>query len=96
MLCCLAPATATVPLDTRTTHDAICGGDLYFIALSHSVTLKCVTGHTRDINHLVWGVDLVEQHLIASCGLTAKPLIAKRPLLRLAEYSINAPRTGEE
>jgi carnosine synthase len=40
-------------------------------------------------------VDLVEQHLIASCGLTAKPLIAKRPLLRLAEYSINAPRTGE-
>lgn len=49
----------------------------------------------RDINRVVWGVDLVEEHLLASCGLPAKPLIARRPLVRLAEYSINAPVTGE-
>jgi carnosine synthase len=51
-------------------------------------------GGVRDINRVVWGVDLVEEHLLASCGLPAKPLIARRPLVRLAEYSINAPVTG--
>eukprot|EP00775_Hariotina_reticulata_P008874 gene8874-9052_t len=34
------------------------------------------------------------QHLLASCGLAAKPLIAAKPIMRLAEYSINAPVTG--
>ena len=48
----------------------------------------------RDINKMVWGVDLVEEHLLASCGLPAKPPIAKKPLMRVAEYSINAPATG--
>lgn len=43
----------------------------------------------------MWGVDLVEQHLLASSGLAAKPLIAAKPIMRLAEYSINAPVTGE-
>jgi carnosine synthase len=48
----------------------------------------------RDINRTVWGVDLVEEHLLGSCGLPARPLIARRPLANLAEYSINAPITG--
>ena len=48
----------------------------------------------RDINRAVWGVDLVEEHLLASCGLPARPLIARKPLARLAEYSINAPVSG--
>lgn len=48
----------------------------------------------RDITRTVWGVDLVEEHLLASCGLPARPLIARKPLARLAEYSINAPVTG--
>ncbi|KAF8057917.1 hypothetical protein HT031_005863 [Scenedesmus sp. PABB004] len=51
-------------------------------------------GGVRDINLVVWGVDLVVEHLLASCGLPAAPLIARRPLVRLAEYSINAPATG--
>ncbi|KIZ02970.1 ATP-grasp domain containing 1 [Monoraphidium neglectum] len=51
-------------------------------------------GGVRDINLAVWGVDLVDQHLLASAGLPARPLIAQRPLLRLAEYSVNAPATG--
>jgi len=51
-------------------------------------------GGVRDINKMVWGVDLVEEHLLASCGLPAKPPIAKKPLMRVAEYSINAPATG--
>jgi hypothetical protein len=50
----------------------------------------------RDINRTVWGVDLVEEHLMASCGLPARPLIARKPLARLAEYSINAPVSGEK
>lgn len=33
---------------------------------------------------------------MASCGLPARPLIARKPLARLAEYSINAPVSGEK
>ncbi|WIA35729.1 hypothetical protein OEZ86_004131 [Tetradesmus obliquus] len=51
-------------------------------------------GGVRDINLVVWGVDLVEQQLLSSTGLPAKPAIARRPLQRIAEYSMNAPRTG--
>jgi hypothetical protein len=32
---------------------------------------------------------------MASCGLPARPLIARKPLARLAEYSINAPVSGK-
>jgi len=45
----------------------------------------------RDINRLVWGVDLVEEHLLASCGLPARPIISKRPLINLAGKQ---PRLG--
>lgn len=48
----------------------------------------------RDINRTCWGVDLVEEHILASAGLPARPRIARRPLAHLAEYSINAPTTG--
>jgi carnosine synthase len=48
----------------------------------------------RDTNLLVWGVDLVEEHLMSAAGLPCRPLIASRPLLELAEYSINAQVSG--
>jgi carnosine synthase len=42
----------------------------------------------------VWGVDLVEEHLMTSAGIPARPPVARKPLMHMAEYSINAARTG--
>ncbi|KAI8466821.1 MAG: ATP-grasp domain-containing protein [Monoraphidium minutum] len=51
-------------------------------------------GPVRDTNLLVWGVDLVEEHLMTSVGIPARPPVAKRPLVQMAEYSINAKASG--
>lgn len=48
----------------------------------------------RDTNLLVWGVDLVEEHLMCSAGIPARPPAARKPLVQMAEYSINANKTG--
>ena len=48
----------------------------------------------RDTNLLVWGVDLVEEHLMTAAGIPARPPVAKKPLVNMAEYSINAHSTG--
>jgi hypothetical protein len=42
----------------------------------------------------VWGVDLVEEHLLCSCGIPSRPPVAARPLTQLAEYSVNAHKSG--
>lgn len=36
----------------------------------------------------------MEEHLMACCGVPVRPLIARRPLRQLAEYSINAKVSG--
>eukprot|EP00798_Chlamydomonas_sp_ICE-L_P025943 gene25943-11622_t len=51
-------------------------------------------GPVRDMNLLTWGVDLVEEHLMACCGIPVRPPVAKRPLKQVAEYSVNAEKTG--
>lgn len=51
-------------------------------------------GMDRDINLLVWGVDLVEEQLMCSAGIPARPPAAPKPLRCIAEYSINAKKTG--
>ena len=51
-------------------------------------------GPVRDTNLRVWGVDLVEEHMLASLGIPSKPLILKTPREHIAEYSVNANRTG--
>lgn len=51
-------------------------------------------GPVRDTNLLVWGVDLVEEHLMTSVGIPARPPVARRPLVQMAEYSVNAKRSG--
>eukprot|EP00878_Enallax_costatus_P017564 GHUV01018451.1.p1 GENE.GHUV01018451.1~~GHUV01018451.1.p1 ORF type:complete len:258 (+),score=68.58 GHUV01018451.1:84-857(+) len=51
-------------------------------------------GPVRDTNLLVWGVDLVEEHLMTSAGIPARPPVARRPLVQMAEYSINAKVSG--
>ncbi|CAG9461129.1 unnamed protein product [Pedinophyceae sp. YPF-701] len=51
-------------------------------------------GPVHLTNRLVWGVDLVDEHLMASVGIPVRPQIAEKPLRCIAEYSINAPRSG--
>lgn len=51
-------------------------------------------GPVRNTNLLVWGVDLVEEHLLTCAGIPSRPPIAAKPLMYIAEYSINAQKTG--
>jgi len=51
-------------------------------------------GPIRDINLLVWGVDLVEEQLLCSVGIPSRPQAAPKPLRCIAEYSVNAKKTG--
>lgn len=51
-------------------------------------------GPVRLTNLLVWGVDLVEEHLLTCAGIPSRPPTAGRPLVHVAEYSINAHKTG--
>ncbi|GLC35522.1 hypothetical protein PLESTB_000198500 [Pleodorina starrii] len=51
-------------------------------------------GPVRDTNLLVWGVDLVEEHLMACAGIPVRPPVARKPLKQMAEYTINAQKTG--
>jgi biotin carboxylase len=52
-------------------------------------------GPVQLINRLVYGVDLVVEQLILSCGGDPLPRVEHRePLCNLAEYSMNCPRTG--
>jgi biotin carboxylase len=47
-------------------------------------------GPVRDTNLLVWGVDLVEQHITSCCGIPCQPPVSQKPLRELAELTINA------
>lgn len=51
-------------------------------------------GPVRNTNLLVWGVDLVEEHLLTCAGIPSRPPVAARPLMYIAEYSINAQKSG--
>lgn len=51
-------------------------------------------GPVRNTNLLVWGVDLVEEQLLCTAGIPSRPPIAPQPLMNIAEFSINAQKTG--
>lgn len=51
-------------------------------------------GPVRLTNLLVWGVDLVEEHLLTCAGIPSRPPVAARPLVHVAEYSVNAHKSG--
>ena len=51
-------------------------------------------GPVRATNLLVWGVDLVEEHLLTAAGIPSRPPVAPAPLKFIAEYSLNAKKTG--
>lgn len=52
-------------------------------------------GPVRDINRLVWGVDLVEEALLAAAGIPSCPYLSPYPLRNIAEYSVNAEISGK-
>ncbi|EFN56176.1 hypothetical protein CHLNCDRAFT_144890 [Chlorella variabilis] len=51
-------------------------------------------GVVSTMNLLVWGVDLVEEQLLCSAGIPSRPPVAPQPLMQVAEYIVNARRTG--
>ncbi|KFM27308.1 Carnosine synthase 1 [Auxenochlorella protothecoides] len=51
-------------------------------------------GPVRNMNLLVWGVDLVEEQLLLAAGIPSRPPVAPAPLTHLAEFSVNAQRSG--
>lgn len=51
-------------------------------------------GPVRLINMLAWGVDLVEEQLLASSGIPSRPYISRTPERNVAEFSVNAKRSG--
>lgn len=48
----------------------------------------------RNLNLFVHGVDLVEEHMIASLGVPIRPLKAPQPLCGVSEVLLQADRTG--
>ena len=51
-------------------------------------------GPVRTMNQLVWGVDLVEEQLLCSAGIPCRPPVSAKPLVNVAEYSVNAMNSG--
>lgn len=51
-------------------------------------------GPVRNINLLIWGVDLVEEHLLTTAGIPSRPPTASAPLMHIAEFTSNAKKTG--
>jgi biotin carboxylase len=51
-------------------------------------------GPVRSMNLLVWGVDLVEEQLLCNAGIPSRPPTAAQPLAHVAEFSVNAMRSG--
>lgn len=51
-------------------------------------------GPVRTMNMLVWGIDLVEEQLLCTAGIPSRPPVASKPLMNIAEFSVNAMKTG--
>ena len=51
-------------------------------------------GPVRNMNLMVWGVDLVEEALLAVAGIPSRPNVAPKPLRYIGEYLLNAQKTG--
>uniref|UniRef100_A0A7S0ZJC2 ATP-grasp domain-containing protein n=1 Tax=Timspurckia oligopyrenoides TaxID=708627 RepID=A0A7S0ZJC2_9RHOD len=47
-----------------------------------------------DCNKIAWGVDLVEEHMMAVLKIPIRPVIPEKPLAYFAETAINAPYSG--
>ena len=51
-------------------------------------------GPVHMINECAWGVDLVEEALLAATGVPSRPPLPRMPRMMVAENSVNARETG--
>jgi carnosine synthase len=51
-------------------------------------------GPIWEMNHRVWGVDLVEETLFCALGIPAKPQVSKKPLTHLGYYLVPSRVSG--
>jgi hypothetical protein len=65
------------------------------------IVLWCVQVNSRmgggpvyAMNQFVWGVDLVEEQFLGCCGILSRPYLSKTPQKCIAEFSVNAQKTG--
>ena len=52
-------------------------------------------GPVYAMNNFVWGIDMVEEQFLASCGIPSRPYMSKQPVKCIAEFSVNAQKTGK-
>lgn len=48
----------------------------------------------RDANLSVWGVDIVEEHVMTTLGIPIRPPKSKKPLTAFLQTAVNAPYSG--
>lgn len=51
-------------------------------------------GPVYAMNQYVWGVDLVEEQLLGACGIPSRPYLSRVPQKCIAEFSVNAQKSG--
>lgn len=52
-------------------------------------------GPVYAMNNFVWGIDMVEEQFLGSCGIPSRPYMSKKPVKCIAEFSVNAQKTGK-
>jgi carnosine synthase len=52
-------------------------------------------GPVREVNRLVWGVDLVEEAIFVALGIPARPAVPEEPEVCVAYTFMNAPVSGK-
>ena len=51
-------------------------------------------GPVYAMNQYVWGVDLVEEQFLGACGIPSRPYLSRVPQKCIAEFSVNAQKSG--
>ena len=101
--CANAIAACGIPVCTRNASRAAHAAQgVFHVELKYTshgprlieVNCRMGGGPVRATNLLVWGVDLVEEQLLCSAGIPSRPPIAAKPLMYIAEYSVNAKVSG--
>ena len=82
------------PSMVRPLHLAAPPGSESMTCGAAQVNARMGGGPVYAMNNFVWGVDMVEEQFLASCGIPSRPYMAKAPLKCIAEFSVNAQKTG--
>ena len=73
----------------------LCGSVASMRCGAAQVNARMGGGPVYAMNNFVWGVDMVEEQFLASCGIPSRPYMAKAPMKCIAEFSVNAQKTGQ-